>query len=120
MSRLIAALDRALALAGEDVILRRTVGDDDASAVVYDVTCRARVDGIDNTINAAGLRVSEFNLIISPTQLSNDETWPGGIIPRVNSTDQVILRSEPARTIVFVDPKVIGGELVRINLRCVG
>lgn len=130
MSALISALDRGLAVAGEDVILRRTVGED-TNVVFVEVKCRARVDAVNDAANAAGLRTSEFSLIISPTQI-NEAQWPGGSIPQVppynvdqripraNSTDQILMRGETPRTITFVDPKIIGGELVRINLRCVG
>lgn len=129
MNALVSALDRGLAAAGEWVTLRRVVGDD-TNVVNVDVMCRARVDAIDNTVNAAGLRTSEFNIIISPTQI-NEAQWPGGSlvepsdidqrIPRINSTDQILMRGEKRpRTITFVDPKIIGDELVRINLRVMG
>jgi hypothetical protein len=130
MSVLISALDRGLAVAGEDVILHRTVGED-TNVVIVDVTCRARVDAVDNKAGSAGLQVSEYNLIMSPTQIINAQ-WPGGGfpqvppfnvdqgIPRANSTDQVLLRGEQPRIITMVDAKIIGGELVRVNLRVSG
>lgn len=131
MSDLIAALDDALREAGEDVILRRVVGNA-PNQVNIDVTCRARVDGI-----ALGQRPPEgpkeatFSLIISPTQI-NENQWPGGSIPmlppfnvdqripRIGGPDKILMRGENPRTIVFSDPKIIGGELVRIDLRVAG
>lgn len=132
MNALIAALDRGLAVAGKWVVLRRTVGDDE-NTVSVDVRCRARVDAMDNTINAAGHRVSEYVLIISPTQI-DEAQWPGGTtppvlpfnvdqrIPRKDSTDQILMYDvhDNPMTITFVDAKIINDELVRINLRCVG
>jgi hypothetical protein len=128
VSDLIAALDNALAEVGEDVILRRRVGEPPNQAFIQ-VRCRARVDSIDADQQPAGIRISEFSLIMSPTQI-NDAQWPGGTIPvsppfdvdpripRVNDVDDIILRGV-ARTITYCDPKIIGGELVRINLRVV-
>jgi len=40
-------------------------------------------------------------------------------IPRVNDTDDLVIRGQPPRVITHVDAKMIHGELVRINLRCV-
>lgn len=128
-SPLIAALDQALKLAGEDVILRRRVGEG-LNQTYVEVTCRARVNSIDSTQNPAGIRVSEFAIIMSPTQI-NEAQWPGGTIPvpppfdldpripRMNDTDDVIIRGQQPRVITFCDPKVIGGELARIELRVV-
>lgn len=128
----IAALDRGLAVAGKWVHLRRTIGDDE-NTVFVEVRVRARVDAMDNTINAAGHRVSEYALIISPTQI-NEAQWPGGTIPSVppfnvdqriprkDSTDQILmydLHDNPL-TITFVDAKIFNDELLRINLRCAG
>lgn len=128
----IAALDRGLAAAGKWVILRRTVGEEENSIFV-EVRCRARVDAMDNTINAAGHRLAEYALIISPTQI-NEAQWPGGTIPQVppfnvdqriprkDSTDQILMYNlhDNPMTITFVDPKFVGDELVRINMRCAG
>lgn len=130
MSDLIASLDSALAEAGEDIILRRVVGTA-PNQVTVDVTCRARVDAIAYPASAEGPKDATFALIISPTQI-NDEQWPGGTvealppfnvdqrIPRVGGPDKILMRGENPRTIVFSDPKIIGGELVRIDLKVAG
>jgi hypothetical protein len=126
---IIAALDNALAASGEDIILRRRVGEK-PNVTYVSVTCRARVDGLDTPQAPAGIRLSEFTIIMSPTQI-NEAQWPGGTIPvpppfdldpripRMNDTDEVFIRGQAPRVITFSDPKIIGGELVRLNLRCV-
>jgi hypothetical protein len=129
MSDLIADLDSALAEAGEDIILRRVVGSS-PNQVAVDVTCRARVDGASAAQIAAGIPATDFNLILSPSQITA-KGWPGGTIPalppfdldqripRAGITDKVLMRGQPPKDVVFVDPKIIG-ELVRINMRVSG
>lgn len=129
----VAALDRSLAGVGAEwVTLRRVVGED-TNIINVDVKVRARVDAIANDQNKAGLRVSEFSYILSPTQI-NEAQWPGGVIPavppvdvdqsipRINSTDQILQRGEKiGRTITFCDPRFgADGEVIRLNLRAVG
>lgn len=130
MSDLIAALDSALATAGEDIILRRVVGTA-PNQVNIDVTCRARVDAASDTQLVAGIPATDLNIILSPTQINNAQ-WPGGSIPalppfnldqrvpRAGPTDKVLMRGQPPRAVAFSDPKFIDGELVRINLRVSG
>lgn len=128
MSDLIAALDRALASYGEDILLRRRIGEG-PDATYQAVTCRARVDRKDMRQSPAGILLAEYTLIMSPTQI-NTSGWPGAMpgdlpdsdprIPRENDTDDVIIRGQAPRVITTSDPKVINGELVRINLTCVG
>jgi hypothetical protein len=130
MSDLIAALDAALAAAGEDIVLRRRVGEPPNETHVS-VKCRARVDAITSGDSPAGIKLLGYSLILSPTQI-NQAQWPGGTIPvpppfdldpripRANDCDDVIMRGERPRVITFSDPKIINGELVRLNLRCDG
>lgn len=130
MSDLIAALDNALAEAGEDIILRRVVGSA-PNQVNIDVGCRARVDAMTDKDLAAGIPSTDLNIVISPTPINNAQ-WPGGSvpalppfdldqrIPRAGPTDKVLMRGQAPRAIVFADPKFINGELVRINLRVSG
>lgn len=130
MSDLIAALDNALAQAGEDIILRRVVGTASNQANI-DVTCRARVNAATVQQIAAGIPATELNVILSPTQINNAQ-WPGGTvpalppfnldqrIPRVGVTDKILMRGQQPRGVSFVDPKFINGELVRIDLRVTG
>jgi hypothetical protein len=128
MSDLIAALDNALAGYGEDVILRRVVGTGSAVANI-DVTCRARVDAMKTGQLEAGINSTDLNIIMSPTQINNAQ-WPGGTVPLLPpfdvdqripraSVDKMVVRKS-IRNITFVDAKIIGGELVRIDLRVSG
>src|SRR6266705_5180830 len=124
MSALIAALDGALAQAGEDVILRRVIGTAPNQTNI-DVTCKARVDAMKTEQLVAGINATDLNVIFSPTQINNRQ-WPGGTvplqppfnvdqrIPRVGGADKMIVRNV-LRSITFVDAKVINGELVRID-----
>lgn len=132
MSALITALDNALAQAGEDIVLRRVVGVAPNQNNV-DVKCRARVDGVSVELIASGIPAEHLAVILSPTQI-NQAQWPGGTVPalppfdldqrvpRAGPTDKVLLitRGEAPRAITFAEPKFIGGELVRINLRISG
>lgn len=128
MSDLVASLDSALAGYGEDIVLRRIVGTGVHVANI-DVMCRARVDAMKTEQLAAGINSTDLNVIISPTQI-NEAQWPGGtfpVLPPFNvdqripraSVDKMIVRNS-IRNITFVDAKVIGGELVRIDLRVSG
>jgi hypothetical protein len=117
----IAALDRQLAKHGEDIVLRRRTGEPPGETY-SEVTCRARLDSIDNSQAPAGILLSQFSIIVSPTQI-NAALWPTPDeprIPRENDTDEVVFRSDNGRVITFCDPKFIDGVLVRLNLRCVG
>jgi len=122
-------LDRALAENGEDVVLRRRTGEPPGDSYAM-VTCHARVDGAAISASPAGIALSELTVIISPTQI-NQAQWPNGLgvpalspeevdlrIPVDNDTDDLVIRGKP-RIITFVDPKVMNGVLVRLNLRCV-
>lgn len=129
MSDLIASLDSALALTGEDFILRRVVGTG-ANVANIDVACRGRIDGVTETQIIAGILATDLNIVFSPTQI-NDARWPGGTIPvpppfdidpripRAGGNDKAIVRGQQ-RQVAFVKPFVIGDELVRIEIRVTG
>lgn len=129
MSALIAALDSALALVGEDFILRRVVGSG-SNVINVDVRCRAQVSAMTVTEIAAGLKATDLNVIFSPTQI-NQAQWPGGTlpmqppfnidqrIPRENGADKAIIRGV-LRQIVFVKPIFVPDELCRIEMRVSG
>jgi hypothetical protein len=114
-----AALDEALAAAGEDVILRRRTAVGDAVTDI-DVTCRARIDTVDADEIAGTISISDLKLIISPTPIIA-AGWPnvGAVnVPRTN--DFVVARGK-LRQIKVVDAKIIGDEgLCRINLVVAG
>jgi hypothetical protein len=129
VSALIAALDSALALVGEDFILRRVVGSG-SNVINVDVRCRAQVSAMTVTEIAAGLKATDLNVIFSPTQI-NQAQWPGGTlpmqppfnidqrIPRENGADKAIIRGV-LRQIVFVKPIFVPDELCRIEMRVSG
>lgn len=113
-------LDAFLAEEGEDVVLLRETDD---GSVAAQVTCRARVDRATVNQVAAGIKPSDFNLIISPTPLLA-AGWPDGnpvnITPIENGPDKVALRGHPRRTVAWADDKRIDNQVVRINLRVTG
>lgn len=117
----IAQLDRFLAAYGRDVVLTR---EDDDNNVVATVTCRARIDRTKADDAPAGIKPSGFTLILSPTQIVA-AGWPDGdpanIVPVENSGDKIALDGEEARrTVVWVDAKKIGNQVVRIDMRISG
>lgn len=128
---LIAALDDAL-LGGahEEVILRRVIGSA-PNQVSVDVTCIARADAASVEQIAAGIPATDFNLILSPTQI-NQAQWPGGSVPalppfdldqsvpRVGPTDKVLMRGQAPKAVAWVDAKLVGREVVRIEMRVTG
>jgi hypothetical protein len=130
MSDLVAALDAALARAGEDIILRRVIGTAPNQTAI-DVKCRAKVTAKSAEPSVAGILVTTFEIIISPTQIKNAK-WPGGTppqlppfdvdqsIPRAGTTDKVLMRGLPPKDVIFVDPVMPGGEVVRINMKVKG
>ena len=129
-SYLIRALDDALAQRGEDVILRRVVGTA-PNQVNIDVPCRAKADAATVEQIAAGILATDFNIIMSPTQI-NEAQWPGGSapalrpfdldqrVPRAGPTDKLLMRGQPPKAVASVDPQFFAGELVRINMRVTG
>jgi hypothetical protein len=128
---LMAALDQALGAAGsEEIILRRVIGMA-PNQVTIDVTCIAKVTAATTEQVEAGIPAASFNIIISPTQIRGAQ-WPGGTIPalppfdvdqsipRAGTTDKVLMRGLPPKDVTFVDPVLINGEVVRINMRVLG
>jgi hypothetical protein len=130
MFDLIAALDRALAAAGEDIILRRIVGIVPNQATV-DVGCRAKVTAGNVEPLPGGLVVTTYDVVLSPTQILQAQ-WPGGTfphvppfdreqaIPRAGLIDKILMRGLPPIAITFVDSVFVKGEWVRANLKAVG
>lgn len=127
MSDYIDALDEALLAAGEDVILRRIVGTG-ASAVNVDVTVRASVRAFAPDELVGTLSQSDSNVIISPTQIMAAQ-WPGGqpvsgaihqADPRVPKVGDKAIIQGRVRNITFVEPILVAGELVRIEMTVAG
>jgi hypothetical protein len=111
-----AALDAALAAAGENIVLRRRIKVSDDTVNDVDVTCRARIDTVGSNEIAGTIAVSDLKIIISPTPIL-DELWPDGMTAGVPRTTDFIVARGKLRQIKVVDPKYIGDEgLCRINL----
>jgi hypothetical protein len=118
----IAALDRALGEAGEDVALRRIVGTG-ANTANVDVTCRALVRSVKPEEIVGTIVQTDQMVILSPSDIDRAQ-WPGGQpdtpglkpdarIPRVN--DKVVVQSK-VRNITLAKPIVMEGVLVRVEL----
>ena len=126
MNQHIALLDAALVEAGEDVILRRTVGTQ--NIVNIDAKIRAHVRALiprnQNGEQVTGLSQDHLRVLTSPTEIKNAQ-WPGGGIDA--SAPFNIDRSLPRRgdrviikgRVYHVDvsnPIAAAGEVVRIEL----
>lgn len=122
----IKALDSALAANGEIVVLRRVVGQGNATANI-DVSCpalvrtyRLREDQIVAGIDQAMLLVS-----ISPTPIANAQ-WPGGVIPGQSVDPSIPRRNDSLiiagrlRNIDAVERLAMGGQVVRYDLQVLG
>ena len=90
-----------------------------------------RVVAMNSEQTVAGIPVTTFEIIISPTQIKAAQ-WPGGMppllppfdvdqsIPRAGTTDKVLMRGLPPKDVFFVDPVMPDGEVVRINMKVKG
>ena len=121
----IRALDRALSIAGEDFILRRPIGNNQAW---LPVTCRGKVAGFQPhellPIAGSGVVLGDSKLVMSPTQIDAAQ-WPGGYVVGPTTAgdqrvpkpgiDQVIVQGK-TRSIAAAAPTYIDGTLVRLDL----
>jgi hypothetical protein len=122
----IAALDQALASAGQDVVLRRIVGRA-PNTLNVDVTVRAVVRPFQSHELVGGISQTDSRVIMSPTQIANAQ-WPGGqpasstvaipSLPQVN--DKIIVDGRVRNVEAPVNPISLNGTLVRIELRVSG
>lgn len=126
MSKERAALDRALAKKGEDVILRRITGTG-AAAVNVDVTVRASVRSPGAEELVGGIVQDDLFCILSPSEIDAAQ-WPGGQPPTVtndpripdkNRGDKAYVRNA-WRTVQWGQGIYPGGELARIEMRVRG
>ncbi|WP_064840542.1 hypothetical protein [Rhizobium sp. N324] len=69
-------MDNALVRAGEDIVLRRTVGSG-ANVINIDVKCRAAVRAVSADEIVGTITQRDLVVIISPTQILAAQ-WPGG------------------------------------------
>ena len=112
---------------GEDIILRRVVGQGATTANI-DVKVRASVRAFRPEELIGGISQTDSLAVISPTQIK-DAQWPGGQpvttgrykgIPWLpQNNDRAVIQGRN-RAITFVKPFVVGGEIVRIELTIAG
>jgi hypothetical protein len=110
----IAALDAALVAVGEDIVLRRVIGEDPNTTNV-DVTCRAVVRTFEPEELVGGIAQTMSKVIISPSEI-NAAGWPGSGPNLPQRLDQVVIAGR-VKDIETVDPIYVRGVLVRIELR---
>lgn len=118
-----AALDRALARAGQDIVLRRISGEP-PSTTNNDITVRAAVRGIGASRMGGivqelvgGIAQAVLHVIMSPTEIT-DGNWPGdGSLPR--RSDRAVIAGT-VYSIESVDRIYIGSDLVRIEMTVSG
>lgn len=116
------ALDRALARAGEDVILRRVVGAQ--NPINVDVPVRALVRSPTAQELVAGFTQTDSVVVMSPTEVRRKQ-WPGGVpngtvhpeLPRKGDKLKV---HGVFRNIERVSPIFVADDLVRIELKVLG
>lgn len=121
----IAELDDALALAGQDIVIRRPAGTS-PSVTFKDVTVCAMVRSYSASELVNGMAQTDSKVIIGPTQIAT-AGWPVGesasatvenpSMPRRN--DKAVIAGR-TRNIEAVDPVYMGGTLVRIVMRVLG
>jgi hypothetical protein len=114
----IAALDDALAEAGQDVVLRRVVG-----ATNIDVKCRASVRNwrLKEEQIEGGVATSVKIIVISPTDVAKAQ-WPGGSLPGQTVDPSIPRRNDKlifdgrVHNVEAVAPYTLGNQTVRYEL----
>lgn len=121
----IAALDRALAIAGSDAILRRIYGSG-GNLVNSDVGVRVKANAVTEKELESGIAQTDSKVIMSPSQIASAQ-WPGGELPSRTVPDPTLPRRMDklivdgrVRNVEFVEPIRFAGELVRIEMRISG
>jgi hypothetical protein len=94
-------------------LLRRIIGT--TQQTWFDVTCQASVRGYRPEELIGGMSQTDSRVVLSPTPLF-DQQWAGSI-PIAN--DRAIIQGR-VRTVQFVNPIYINGELVRIEMNVRG
>lgn len=121
------ALDRALAMAGEDIVINRVVRRSGANVTVS-VTCRAFVRAVSADEIAGKITVDDLQVIISPTQIvaagwpgADENIQPGNLVDQrmPKSSDRVTVQGRP-REIRAPRPKLVNGVWVRSDMVVAG
>lgn len=117
MGRETEALNRAMATAGQTVILQRRIGTSD----VFDaVTCRAGVRTTQDSDLVEGANQTQSTVIISQTEILASG-WPvtaGGVNIPIKG-DRILIAGK-AKTVEFCKPFDINGEYVRFEIQVRG
>jgi hypothetical protein len=121
----VAALDRAVARAGETITLRRTTGTTPSAS--FDVVLVALVRGYkpSELISGSGIVQGDSLIILSPTALDRAQ-WPGGQSPttkgdvRIPRTTDAIIRQGISRTVISANPFYARGQLIRVEVQVRG
>lgn len=119
--REIADLDLELAEVGQTVTLQRMTTDNDGAQTPFPVACLAvvKLKEPSDLAQAAG-DAPDTEVILSPTPLMK-ANWPGvGLPPLPRRDDQVIDVRGFKMNVEAVMPYDVGGQIVRIELRCRG
>lgn len=119
-------LDASLAENGEDIVLRRLVG-----GVLKSVTVRAHVRSFNLSASdiVTGISKVPFVVRISMTQI-RAAGWPQGapapaappfnVDPSIPVIGDTVVIKSTVRTVKAVDPRVVNGEVVRIQMMVEG
>lgn len=120
------ALDRALAKAGQTIVLRRQYGQAPNVVNVDSPAIPAAARSPSNEELAAGYAQTDSVVILSPTGIA-DAQWPGGELPSATVADPSMPRRNDKaiidgriRNVELVKPFVIDSDLVRLELRVLG
>ena len=118
----IAALDRALAMAGETVTLRRRIG---TGNTFSEVVLRARLDGYRAEALVGGVKQTYSAFVFSPTPIAaaiDAGTWPGaaggGALPKIGDFIRSIGGAD--RKIEAIQPVRVGDQIVRYDGQILG
>jgi hypothetical protein len=121
----IAKLDTQLAAKGEDIVLRRTVGQA-GNTINIDVICRAfvRPYRLKEEV-ASGIGQAVLIVIISPTQIAAAQ-WPGGTTPGQlvdpsfpRRTDTLVIKGRE-RNVEDCTPEFVDNVAVRFDMQVLG
>lgn len=113
-------LDRQLARHGQDVVLQRQIG---LNQAWIPVGVRAQVIGFQphELIVGSGIQQGDSKVIISPTQI-DDAQWPGGTVNPIGDiripvkADRMVIGGR-TRAVQAAAARYIAGELVRIEVQ---
>lgn len=120
-SAALADLDAALAQFGQTVTLQRMATGPDGKQVVNECLCRAVVRLEEpSALTRVSDDAPDSMVILSPTMLASRQ-WPGpGLPPLPRRDDKLIDIRGFTMNVEAVVPFDIGGQIVRIELRCRG